>query len=262
MSTWQERLDRGVRPDEAAGHRLRYAAAASIVATADVWVDLGCGDGRAALAALSAGTPPRIVLVDVSAETLDEAERAIRGAEAVQADLTAEADLATVRAHVAGAASPAITCFATIEHLATFAPLVELLDGLAGEGATVVLSVPNHVAAGDKGESGITWGEAAFGELRRLLPQDAIVARQFALAGSAVVVGDDALAAATAPVELDLDQPPTELIAAFGPRATELRAGALVAGVDRIAQRRLDRDREADLAYLEAEVARLREGRS
>ncbi len=62
------------------------------------------------------------------------------------------------------------------------------------------------------------WGEGAFAELRALLPEDHVVARQVALRGLARVVrGDDAGAEHERPCRTTAPSP-THFLAAFGPR--------------------------------------------
>ena len=158
--------------------------------------DLGCGNGVAAADALGGGFGGRAVLVDV-----DEPSRERRGARARRRrrDVTARrrphrrppTSRASARALLAGdagrASSPASRSSSTCR---TFVPLVELLVELAERRATrrSLLSVPNDAFwAIENPYHETTWGEGAFEELRRLLPEGTVVARQVALHGSALV---------------------------------------------------------------------------
>ena len=234
MSSWSDRAVREVRPAEAVEHVLRYAAVAPMIAAAPQWVDLGCGDGTAAAAAgVSAETS---LLVD-----RDPVEAArVLGGEALALDLASPEPLRDAIADDA-----VVTCFATIEHLDPWLPLVELLGSL--ELVTVVLSVPNQAFEG----SG-AWGEGAFEELQRLVPADAVVARQVALSGSALVV-DDAAPALEPPS--GFDQPPTDFVVAFGPRCAQLGSVASVEALDRRGSLLRDRERDAEVALLEARLS-------
>ena len=190
--------------------------------------------------------PAEAAVAGVSAETSllvdrDPAEAArVLGGEALALDLTQPEPLRDAIREDA-----VVTCFSTIEHLDPWLPLVELLASL--EGVTVVLSVPNQSFEG----SG-AWGEGAFEELLRLLPADAVVAQQVALSGSALVVSD-----APPPLDApsDLDQPPTDLLVAFGPRASSLGSVAAVAALDRRGERLRERERDAEVALLEARLS-------
>ena len=267
MPNWHERLTRETNPAVRAEHHLRYALAAELLRTAPVWTDLGCGAGLAAADALG-GSPfaGHVVLVDVDGDAVQEAARVVPAATttAVQADLADDAALARVREAVAAAgAGGLVTCFEVVEHLATFVPLLDLLVELsdeAGGGHTVVLSVPNDAFWAIENPYHLAmWGEGSFDELRRVLPDDHVVARQVPLAGSAVVVGDEDAPPLRVPeVGVGADRVPSHLLAAFGPRAGELHAAAHVAALDLDGQRRWERQRESQLAHHEAELAELR----
>ena len=265
MPDWHERLTRGTNPAVRAEHHLRYALAAELLRTAPVWTDLGSGAGVAAADALGGeafGGP--VVLVDLDADAVAEAARAVPAAAttAVQADLATDDGIARVREAVTAAGDGGlVTCFEVVEHLPTFVPLLELLTELAaGHGHTVVLSVPNDAFWAIENPYHLAmWGEGAFDELRRLLPAEHVVARQVPLAGSAVVVGDgDAPPLQPPAVAVGADRVPSHLLAAFGPRAGELHAAAHVTALDLQGQRRWERERESQLAHHEAELAELR----
>ena len=252
-------------------HEVRYRAAAAIIAEAALWCDLGCGTGTAAAAALEQ-PPARAVLVDRDPALAEEAAgRVGAGAVALAADLARPEDVERVRAAILDGEGETrvVTCFETLERLETFVPLVEMLAD-AGErhGVTVVLGLPDDAlgAPADAARRS-TWTEAAFEELRRLLPDDTVEVPQVALAGSVVLAGRTA---GEIELELPVSVPveevrPTHRIVAFGPAAPRLlpagAAGPYDAAADRAASRlrdaQLEHD-EAELAELRAEVERLR----
>jgi len=208
----------------------------------------------------------RVVLVDLDADALEEAGRDLRAREVerVQADLSADEGLLKVREALGEARDGAITCFETVEHLAAWPPLVELLIELAEQrGFTVVLSVPNDAFWALANPFHQTmWGDGAFEELRRLLPADAVVATQVPLSGSAIVC--EPLGGAPTPIPLPSVVPgpgnvPSHHLVAFGPQAQRLAMHALATPTDLDGQRRWEREREAQLAHHEAELADLRE---
>jgi hypothetical protein len=257
--SWEDPAVWDLRPAEAAELRVRYAAAAPLIAGASMWADLGCRDGSAPGAA-GLTLPPRVVLVDDDDTALRAAKEAVGDpAETLRADLGEARDLEAVRAAVSGVDGLLVTCFGTLDRVRSFVALVDLLGELAEGGATVVLDVPDDAFAGRAGGPRI-WGLSAFEELRRLLPSEPVMARQIALAGSAVVpAGEEREALDLAPVTPG-DQVATHLIAAFGPNAGGLVATAHAEPADRAEARRRSRERDADLAYFEAKVARA-EGR-
>ena len=267
MPDWQERITRETNPAVRVEHDLRYRLAEPLILGARTWADLGCGNGIAAADALGGVYPGRAVLVDVEERVLETAAAELRAGETVTlaADLADREQLARVRDAILDGEGPrTITCFEVIEHLATFVPLVEMLSEIAEGGeATVLLSVPNddfwalenpyHVS---------TWGEGSFAELRSLLPGGTVVARQLSLQGSAVVPeGRDGEKVAPA-VEVRADDAvPTHFLAAMGPEAGTLGVHADLAQTALDEVRRWERQREADLAHMEAlrgEIARLR----
>ena len=254
---WQERITRDTPPSIRIEHELRYALAAPLISSAGTWLDLGCGAGVAAAAALAGEGPARAVLVDASADALGEAARDVVAGEVlpVEADLSSETGLATVREALADARDGCATCFEVIEHLDSFIGVVELLVELAAERAfTVVLSVPNDAFWPVESPWHTTmWGEGSFEELRRLLPIEHVVAHQVPLQGSSIVPqGTDALAAPGFGTREDAV--PSHLLAAFGPRCHELTAMSSVAQADLASQRRWERTREANLAFYEDRI--------
>jgi hypothetical protein len=264
MPEWQERLTRDTKPSIRAEHDLRYNAAAPLIASAPVWVDLGCGAGVAAGDALGESFGGHAVLVDASEEALQEATVTLHAGTitTLRADLADEGDVERVRQAVVDAGEGGcVTCFEVIEHLPTFVPALELMAELASEhGYTGILSVPNDAFwALENPFHQTMWGEGAFEELRRLLPAEHAIARQVPLTGSAILGEEGATDLAVPDVTVEADRVPSHFIAAFGPRCDELvpRAFASVADLD--GQRTWERQREAQLAFHEAELAGLRE---
>lgn len=260
MADWQERITRDTKPAIRVEHDLRYAVAAPLAIDAPTWVDLGCGAGVAAADALGDAQLGRVVLVDADADALDQAGRDLHARDTlrVQADLATDEGVAAVRAALADPPG-LITCFEVVEHLKTFVPLIGALIELAEQGWTVLLSVPNDAFwALENPYHETMWGEGAFEELRRLLPADAVVARQIPLDGSHVVIegrdGDLELP----PVTPRPDAIPSHFLAGFGPRGGELAARALAIPSDLDGRRTWERQRESTLAVLEAELEELR----
>jgi hypothetical protein len=196
------------------------------------WVDLRAEDGPAA------GDPPP------------------EGATPLTSAFADDDDLAAVRQ--AAGHGALVTVFATLEHLPSFAPLVQLLVGLAEEQeATVVVGVPNDaVGAGDLATRRTTWDEGAFAELRSMLPPDHAVWHQLALRGTAVVpAGHEGLHEGA--VALTDDAAPVAFLAAFGPLAGELAPAVGVVQAEVAAERAALRAADAELAVLRARVAAL-----
>jgi hypothetical protein len=263
MPEWQERLTRDTKPSIRAEHDLRYAAAAALIASAPVWVDLGCGAGVAAADALGASFSGHAVLVDAAQGALDEAVATIQAGSItpLRADLADEADVARAREAILAAGSDGcLTCFEVIEHLPTFVPVLELMAGLASDhGYTAVVSVPNDAFWAMQNPFHETmWGEGAFEELRRMLPAEHVVARQVPLTGSAVVLADGATDLPVPAVTVQANRVPSHFIVAFGPGCRELVAQAFATAADLDGQRTWEREREAQLAFHEAELADLR----
>jgi SAM-dependent methyltransferase len=263
MADWQERITRDTKPSIRVEHDLRYAAAAPIVRASTAWCDLGCGAGVAAADALGDAPLGRLVLVDFDADALDQAGRDLVSRETVrvQADLSTDEGVASVRAALGDGAPGVITCFEVVEHLTTFVPLIDALIELAAAGWTVVLSVPNDAFwALENPYHHTMWGEGAFDELRRLLPADAVVARQVPLDGSHLVVegADTDHELDVPPVTPRADAVPSHFVVAFGPAAPQLLSRALTIPSDLDGRRTWERQRESTLAVLEAELEELR----
>jgi 2-polyprenyl-3-methyl-5-hydroxy-6-metoxy-1,4-benzoquinol methylase len=263
MPDWQERLAHDTNPAIRAEHVLRYRSAVPLIATAPVWVDLGCGAGVAAVEALGASSARHAVLVDASQAAIDEAATSVpaQAVTTVQADLTDAADAARVRdAALAVGRDGTITCFEVIEHLVSFVAVLELMVELTTDhGYTAVLSVPNDAFwTMDNPFHETMWGEGAFEELRRMLPADHRVAHQVPVVGSAIVPDGEAKDLQPPAVTVAAERVPSHFIAAFGPRAEALAPQAFAAPADLDGQRLWERQREANLAFLEAEAARLR----
>jgi len=261
---WQERLTRDTHPTIRIEHELRYRLAAPLIRGAATWCDLGCGTGVASAAALGDARPKRAVLVDLEPDAAAQAVAELGAArsETLTADLADGDDLATLRSLLLDGddGGGVITCFEVVEHLSTFVPLLELLIGLAGEhDYTSVLSVPNDAFGTIENPYHLTmWGEGAFEELRRMLPADHIAATQVPLSGSALVVGS-ANGADAPPVGSRPSPIPSHFVVAFGPRAAELRGVSAVEMTDLEGRRNWERQREANLAFHEDELAQLRD---
>jgi hypothetical protein len=175
------------------------------------------------------------------------------GATALTGDFSAPDELQALRD--AAGEDALVTVFDTLEHLPSFVALVELLDELAEEhGATVVLSVPNDAVA--DGARATAWGEGAFAELTSALPDGHAVWHQLAVRGSALApAGHEGLHEGA--IALAGDVAPVAFLAAFGPRAGELRPAVSLAQADPGAERAARRADEGELAYLRARVAAL-----
>ena len=257
MIDWQERITRETGAAIRVEHRVRYAVAAPLIARAPLWADLGCGNGIAAAEALDGRLPGRIVLVDASEDALGQATREFEAeVSALQADLAAGADLERLREVLTSgdAEGGCLTAFEVVEHLADFVPMIELLVELAAEHAfTAVLSVPNDAFWAIENPYHLTrWGEGAFAELRSLLPEGHVVVRQHALQGSVAVIEGSEQERRTVSIEPAPAPVATHFLVAFGPAAEQLGGAADVAGADLLEQRRWERQRESDLAYLQA----------
>jgi hypothetical protein len=255
---WEERISRGTNPAIRIEHETRYRMAVPVIRDAPVWCDLGCGNGIAAAAALGDPFAGRAVLVDVAEDALRQAEREIEAARTVivVADLTAGAELQRVRDAVLDedVAGGCVTCFEVVEHLTSFVPLVEMLVELSERhGFTVALSVPNDAFWSIENPFHHTmWGEGAFEELRRLLPEEHVVAHQFALQGSVARVDSEGSGRHAIEFESAAGVAPTHFLVGIGPGATRLAGAAAVGEADLVEQRRWERQRESDLAFLKS----------
>ena len=250
MPTWQERITHETEPAIRVEHELRYRYARPAILGAQLWCDLGCGNGVAAAATRPEGFTGEILLVDVDADALQAAAGEVPGATTLQANLSDPADVAKV-AEALRRKGTVVTCFEVIEHLETFVPLVEMLESL--KDAAVIMSVPNDAFWAMENPHHMTmWGEGAFAELQSLLPEGHSVQAQLQLNGSSI--GEDG----EGRVE-------THFIASWGGAALEPVRDVVVSDLD--AERAWVRQREADLAYwkaaakekeeLEAEVERM-----
>jgi hypothetical protein len=255
---WEERITRATHPTIRIEHEVRYRWAVPLIREAPVWCDLGCGNGIAAASALGGPLDGRAILVDVADDALRQAEREIESERTVtlRADLTAAADLGRLSNVLLedGPAGGCITCFEVIEHLTSFVPLVETLVDLAeGHRFSVALSVPNDAFWSIENPFHHTmWGEGAFEELRRLLPEDHVVGRQVALQGSLAVVESDGGGRHAVEFETPAGATPSHFLVGMGPGAARLADAAAVGEADVVEQRRWERQRESDLAVLKS----------
>jgi hypothetical protein len=261
MLEWETRLARDAPPRLWQEHVLRYRLALPVLERAEQWADLGCGDGTAAAAALGERFNGRVLLVDNAAEALADASRSFPDAQTLEANLGTDEGVTAVRAALdePGSAPGVVTCFETIPQLEVFVPLLGLLLELPQRGWTVVLSVPNDAFwSVENPRQHSSWGEGAFEELRRMLPERHVLLRQVPLAGSAVVRADEGGEALTIdPVAISRDRVPTHFIAALGPAAGTIGPLATADAVDAEQERRRERQRESDLAVFEARLAEL-----
>jgi SAM-dependent methyltransferase len=256
----QERIDIHTDPRIVHEHVLRYRFALPALEESDVWLDLGCGRGLGAAEALAgAHRPARTLLVDRDDEALKAAREAL-GADVVDAlriDLSSEqevAELEQLALRSLDGRRACVTCFEVIEHLDDFVPLVGLLRRIAGAGeVTVVLSVPNDAFWSIHNPHHRTmWSGEAFDEFRMLLPDDAVLAHQYALAGSSVqpLGSSTEMRSHVLPIEIRESGTPTHYLLAFGASAGRLQGVARLTQVDLDAQRAWERQREANLAWL------------
>jgi 2-polyprenyl-3-methyl-5-hydroxy-6-metoxy-1,4-benzoquinol methylase len=264
VSDWQERITRESPPAIRAEHDLRYRLAVPLIVDSATWCDLGCGNGIAAAVSLGGHRPPRIILADLDIDAVTSAATEFADGETVTLaiDLASENDLARLREHLTGDGETVITCFEVVEHLETFVPLVKMLSELAERGeATVLLSVPNDAFWSMENPFHRTmWGRGALEELRRLLPGEHSILHQRALHGSAVVAESAPLAER---VELTLEVepggPPTHFIVVMGPGIGRVKPLVDVVATALDETRSWARQRDAHLAFAEAELERLGE---
>ena len=260
MSDWQERITRDTAPAIWAEHVLRYRLAAPLISSSSVWADLGCGNGIAAAAAFGEQRPDRVILCDLEADAPRRAARelSLGSARELAGDLADPALLETIGGELmAGDGDRVVTCFEVIEHLPTFVPLLEWSSALArGGAATFVISVPNDAFWSiENPYHAARWGDGAFAELRRLLPDEQTLLRQVSLSGSAIARWDGPVEQQSVGVAVDGDDSvASHFIAAFGPRHAELTTGALVVPEAQHERRRWERQRESNLAFAEAKL--------
>lgn len=260
MSNWQERITRETPPAIVAEHHLRYRLVAPLIASSSVWADLGCGNGVASSSVLAGQLPDQPILVDLDHDAVAGAARELGSLDAIQitGDLTEPALLEEVGQRLLESdGDRVVSCFEVVEHLSTFVPLLEWTGALARkDAATFVLSVPNDAfwSIENPFHSG-RWGEGAFEELRRLLPEQLTVLRQISLTGSAMAPWPDRPESYELTVEIGgTPTVASHFIAAFGPRHRELACGAVSVPVDQHKQRRWERQRESNLAFAEQKL--------
>jgi hypothetical protein len=260
VSHWQERITRETPPAIVAEHTLRYRMATPLITASAVWADLGCGNGVAAAAALGDQRPPHAILIDLDSDAVGHAvvELGIQESLQLTGDLTSQEVLARIEAALREIdGDRTVTCFEVVEHLSTFVPFIEWAGELAREGvATFVMSVPNDAFWSIENPFHVArWGEGAFDELRRLLPEEQTLLRQVALTGSALVAWDDTPERHQLSVDVGGDATvASHFIAAFGPRHGDVAREALAVPTQQLEQRHWERQRESNLALAEARV--------
>jgi SAM-dependent methyltransferase len=264
MSQWHEHASHDPAPAHRLEAELRYTLVAPLVHEASVWVDLGAGTGVGAAAALQGRLAGRALLVDASAEALEQAGRELPGAETLQADLETTAGTDAVRTALQDApAGGLVTCFEALPHLSSFVPAVDLLLELGTQrDFTVVISVPNDAFWSIPNPAHQTsWGEGAVEELARLLPADHVRLEQVELRGSAIAPAGEDAALPLADAALSADRVASHFFLAFGPQAHDLAPQAGTRQADAGEERRHERERASRLALLEARVQELESAR-
>jgi SAM-dependent methyltransferase len=258
MLDWEHRVASDSNPARRLEHELRYRLVAPLLGQASLWVDLGCGTGVAAADGLESDAKGRALLVDNSAEALDQATRELRSLDmtTLRADLGTQQGVDTVREALAGEQGALVTCFETLAHLDDFVPCVDLLVEIGAE-HTVVLSVPNDAFWSIENPFHRTsWGEGAFEELRRLVPVEHVQLEQVALAGSAIAP-PGAAELALSPGRLEAERVPSHYLLAFGPEAARLEPVAGTRMTDADEERRWERERTSELAFMSARLREL-----
>jgi hypothetical protein len=257
MSEWEQRVTRDTSPARRLEHELRYSLASPLLHEVTVWVDLGCGTGVAAADGLGSSIPRRTILVDSATEPLEQAARELAALKPtiVLADLERTEGVEAVRDSLAGEHGGVITCFETLAHLENFVLCVDLLIELSAA-HTVLLSVPNDAFwSVENPFHRTTWGEGAFEELRRLVPDDHVHLEQVQLAASAIAPPGDA-ELALAPAHIEAERVPSHYVLAFGAQTGRLVPVASTRMADATEERRWERERTSELAFM---AARLRE---
>jgi hypothetical protein len=257
MSEWEQRVTSDSNPARRLEHELRYRLVAPLLREASLWVDLGCGTGVAAADGLGSEVKGRALLVDNSGESLEQAARELRALDATTlcADLGTQQGVDTVREALGEEQGALVTCFETLAHLEDFVPCVDLLVEIGAE-HTVVLSVPNEAFWSIENPFHRTsWGEGAFEELRRLVPGEHVQLEQVVLAASAIAP-PGAAELAISPARLEAERVPSHYVLAFGPQAARLEPVASTRMTDADEERRWERERTSELAFM---AARLRE---
>lgn len=252
-------------------HEVRYGWVRPAIEGAGTWCDLGCGRSAGSTKALAGVLPERIVLVSTDIDAVEEARRSLapHEVEGSAIDLTLRSELDELGSVLLSGPGPVtLTCFGVIEHLSDFVPLVEWFAAMAAEGATVAISVPNDVFTSVRRPNQVTkWGSSTVEELRRLLPEDHVIAAQTALEGSVVdPIDADGSRSGTShrdPLELVLGTAhpdeiiPMQYLVGFGPAADRLGTSALVLPIDVASRRVWERQLEADNRYYRTEAAKV-----
>jgi hypothetical protein len=261
MTNWEERIKRGGDPSIVIEHVVRYRFAAPLLTGADLWIDAACGTGFAPSLLLADLAPPprQTLLVDADESAVAGAANALRSLDprTLVADLSTDAGLAALDEGIGptDGLRVAITSMETVEHLERPMPFVQWLrDRATRHDTDVVLSVPNDAFwAMENPFHKTMWGEGAFDELRRLLP-DHLAAAQFPINGSCITTGPGGDQAIDIRADTSSARVPSHFLAAFGPRRDRLVPAAGATLTDLPARRKWEQQREADLAFLSAEA--------
>lgn len=256
----EERITPSSDPRLIAEHETRYRYARGAIEHAATWCDLGCGTATGSSRALGDALPERVVLADLSAETLTEAVRNLGGGGNIESrvvDLTSTEDLDALRSTLAGRPGPVvITCFEVIEHLPTIAPIIGFFSAVAADGVTVIISAPNDVFNGVTNPYHVTaWGSSTFSEFLQFLPEDRSVAYQLSVEGTTILADADAIPPSAAPTPLPHETAPFAFLVAFGPLIEHLGSVTATSVLDAVNQRVWEAQRATDLEYYKRRLA-------
>jgi hypothetical protein len=100
------------------------------------------------------------------------------------------------------------------------------------------------------------WGEGAFQELRSLVPGEHVQLEQVPLAASAIAP-PGAAELELAPARLEVERVPSHFLLAFGPQADRLAPMAATRMADAAEERRWERERASELAFMAARLQEL-----
>jgi hypothetical protein len=239
-----------------AERELRYLAIAPIVLNGSAWCDLGRESSSLAARLLPNGFEGRLLLVDESRHSLEEARRRLgnRPGTTILLEPDAPEPLTDVRDLLTDDAwsGATVTCFELAAEPEWFGAISEFLRELHAErNCTVAVGIPNlPPARAADGDRPPLWGESAIAELRQLFDGDTVVARQLPLTGSQILLEGSGDHQGDLPVSVHADGQPLHTLLAWGPSAHLLAAVGNVVQADLVAQRMLELARDAELEYL------------